>query len=176
MVPNIARKISGEKDGIEIYDEVYRDSAGENSVEYVIADKEDEIVYLKTETNNFKSGKNQINYKINDSSLTMGTYQLVVSVKDDEGNTIAKSIKKFYSHLIGLPNTINDIDKAISQLRYIANPDEFDYLNEGKDEKEKNERSNEFWKKKDPSLGNEENEVMEEEYRRVSYANDSCSK
>lgn len=175
IVPNVARNISGEKHGIDIYYEVYTDTSGSNSVEYVLTDKEDNIIYSRTETNRFKAGKNQLNYTIKDSTLSMGTYRLTVSLKDVDGNIVAASTKEFYSHLVGLPNTITDIDKAISQLRYIANPDELDYIEEGKDEKEKTERFIEFWKKKDPSPGNDENEVFEEYYRRVSYANESFS-
>ncbi|GBD86808.1 hypothetical protein BMS3Abin03_00732 [bacterium BMS3Abin03] len=175
IVPNVSRNISGEKHGIDIYFEVYTDSSGRKSVEYVITGKKDKVIYSKTETDRFKAGKNQLNYTIKDSTLTMGTYRLTVSIKDDEGNIVASSTKEFYSHLMGLPFTITDIDKAISQLRYIANPDELDYIEEGKNEKEKTKRFINFWKKKDPSPGNEENEAFEEYYRRVSYANKSFS-
>ncbi|MEJ2505527.1 MAG: GWxTD domain-containing protein, partial [Ignavibacteriaceae bacterium] len=76
---------------------------------------------------------------------------------------------------VGLPNNIVDIDKAITELVYIASPEEIGKMEDGKNEKEKTKRFLEFWKTKDPSPGNEQNEVFEEYYRRVDYSNKNFS-
>ncbi|MEJ2493473.1 MAG: GWxTD domain-containing protein, partial [Ignavibacteriaceae bacterium] len=67
------------------------------------------------------------------------------------------------------------IDKAITELVYIASPEEIGKMEDGKNEKEKTKRFLEFWKTKDPSPGNEQNEVFEEYYRRVDYSNKNFS-
>ncbi len=175
IIPNISRNISGERKGIDIYFEVYTDKPSENTIEYVISNKDKDILYTSIQKRKFDAGTTRIYYTVEDTSLSMGNYMLSVFVKDNEGDLVAASHKPFYSRLPGLPVTIEDIDKAIAQLRYIANPDELDYIEEGKTEAEKTKRFIEFWKKKDPSPGNEENEVFEEYYRRVAYANESFS-
>jgi GWxTD domain-containing protein len=48
-------------------------------------------------------------------------------------------------------------------------------MEDGKDKTEKIKRFLEFWKKKDPSPNNEENEVFDEYFRRVAYANEHFS-
>jgi len=74
--------------------------------------------------------------------------------------------------LAGLPATVANIDEAIAQLVYIANPSEIEYMENSETEKDKITRFMAFWKTKDPSPGNDENEVFEEYYGRVNYANE----
>ena len=83
--------------------------------------------------------------------------------------------KSFYSHWKGLPGVITDIDKAIAQKVYIATPDELDYMEEGETIQEKTKRFLEYWKKKDPSPNNDENEIFDEYFRRIAYSNDNFS-
>ena len=83
--------------------------------------------------------------------------------------------KSFYSHWKGLPAVITDIDKAIAQTVYIATPDELDYMEDGETIQEKTKRFLEYWKKKDPSPNNDENEIFDEYFRRIAYSNDNFS-
>ncbi len=56
-------------------------------------------------------------------------------------------------------------------MMYIASPSEIDYIKEAKTYDEKLKRYLAFWKKKDPTPNTPENEVLNEYYRRVDYAN-----
>ena len=177
IVPNISRNVSTVKHGMEIYYEIYSDSTLKTpvNINYVITNKEKDVLYSINEKTQLKPGVNKVFYTIKDTSFVMGKYLLTVVVKDENGDALTASTKPFYSRMIGLPSSITDIDKAISQLRYIANPNELDYIEEGKNENQKIKRFMEFWKKKDPSPGNPENEVFEEYYTRVAYANENFS-
>lgn len=68
---------------------------------------------------------------------------------------------------------LQNLDKSIRQLKYVAYQKDIDYINEPKDSpEEKLRRFNEFWKKLDPSPSTELNEAFEEYYSRIKYANE----
>jgi len=71
-----------------------------------------------------------------------------------------------------MPSTISDIDLAITQLKYIADKKEFDKLKNASPE-ERLEQFEKFWKEHDPTPGTEENEWMDEFYRRIQFANEN---
>src|SRR5690606_25789999 len=88
---------------------------------------------------------------------------------------LAEVNKKFISRWIGFPAIVKDLDEAVDQLVYIASSEEIDYIDDAKTKQEKIKRYLDFWKKKDPSPSTEENQVFNEYYRRVAYANANFS-
>ena len=74
------------------------------------------------------------------------------------------------SNFMGMTSYISDIDEAIEQMRYIAFTDELKKIFKNKNIK-KEDKLLEFWKKRDPTPETKENELMNEYYRRVSFAN-----
>lgn len=175
IIPNISRNISNSKDGLNIFFEVYTDSSTISNIEFHIADKNGKIIYSKSKKQTFNETKTQIYYSINDTTLNFGTYLLTVILKDNDGNQIAIATKPFFSRWVGLPASVKDIDEAIAQIIYIASPSEIEYMEAGETKTEKIMRFLQYWKTKDPSPGNEENQVFEEYFRRVSFANDNFS-
>jgi GWxTD domain-containing protein len=175
VIPNISRNVSNSEKKINMFFEIYSDLDAEYKIEYVITNKEREVLSTKSETQVVNKGKTQVYYTFMDSSLGLGTYLLTVTIKDSDDNNIVATAKPFFSRWVGLPSTVEDIDKAIAQVVYIANPDEMDYMKDGKTEQEKTKRFLEFWKSKDPSPGNDENEVFEQYFNRVAFANENFS-
>jgi len=175
IIPNISRNVSGSKDGLNFFFEVYIDSSIVSNMEFHLTDKNGNVIYSKSKKQTFDETKTQVYYSINDTTLNFGTYLLTVFLKDNDGNQIAIATKPFFSRWVGLPASVKDIDEAIAQTLYIASPSEIEYMEEGETEKEKIMRFLQFWKSKDPSPGNEENQVFEEYFSRVSFANDSFS-
>ena len=171
IVPNVSSNIINSGKGIDIFYEIYSDSADTKELEYVITDDNKKVVYLDTKEQGLKAGKTQVFYTFTDSTLSLGPYNLSVYLKDANGDSVLESTKKFFSRIVGLPINIVDIDKAIAEMVYIASPEEMSRMEKGKNEKEKTERFLEFWKSKDPSPANERNEVFEEYFRRVDYSN-----
>ncbi|MGQ9819591.1 MAG: GWxTD domain-containing protein [Candidatus Kapaibacteriales bacterium] len=67
---------------------------------------------------------------------------------------------------------IQNLDKSIRQLKYVAYQKDIDYINETKEPEEKLRRFNEFWKRLDPTPSTELNEAFEEYYSRIKYSNE----
>jgi GWxTD domain-containing protein len=70
-----------------------------------------------------------------------------------------------------MPSDVNNLDKAIDQLLYIANPKELDSIKAGKTYDEKLNRFQTFWWKKKPNKTVDDNPILIEYYRRIDYAN-----
>src|SRR5207249_10931301 len=75
----------------------------------------------------------------------------------------------------GFPVSLDDIDLAIDQLQYIATDKELKKMRNARTPADKQKRFMEFWKSKDPSPNTTKNEVMNEYYRRIDYANKNYS-
>ena len=177
IIPNISRNFASYKNNINFYLEVnLKDTVVyRKTFEYSVLNSDNKIIHKEVEDRDIKPGINQILYTLSEFPFELGTYTLNVSVVDSNGKVIVMSNKSFYSHWKGLPAAVTDIDKAISQTVYIATPDEFSFMQEGETTPEKAKRFLEFWKKKDPSPNNDENEIFDEYYRRISFANENFS-
>ncbi|MCR4438646.1 MAG: GWxTD domain-containing protein [bacterium] len=102
-------------------------------------------------------------------SLGYGRYTLRLEVK---GDGVDDQVEKMFNvRWSGLPATVSDLDLAIEQVRYVAEKKEYDALRKAPEEKKLSEFMR-FWKRRDPTPGTEENEAMDEHYRRVEYANE----
>ncbi len=66
---------------------------------------------------------------------------------------------------------MQDLDKSIRQLKYVAYQSDIDYINEATTPEEKLRRFEDFWKKLDPTPSTDYNEAFEEYYQRIQYAN-----
>jgi GWxTD domain-containing protein len=175
ILPNVTRDISVQKDGIPLFFELYANSPGKIILEFYVSDKEKKIVFADTMARNVDSGKTQIFHSVKVNSLGLGTYLIGVSLKDTNNKVIASTIKSFASRWVGVPSVINDLDKAIAQLVYIASPSEKSYIESAPAKEEKIKRYLEFWKKKNPNPAEEDNRVFDEYYRRINYANENFS-
>jgi GWxTD domain-containing protein len=177
IVPNVSRNFASSKDEIKFYFEVYsKDSLDiKKAFEYSVLNSENQIIHKESEDRTITPGTNKIFHNLSQFPFDLGAYTLVISILDSNQMVASSTKKSFYSHWKGLPGVINDIDKSISQLVYIGTPNELDYIKEGETITEKTKRFLEFWKKKDPSPNNEENEVFDEYYRRVAYAEGNFS-
>jgi len=96
-------------------------------------------------------------------------YILSIKLLDQrkEKAKIERSFKVEWSLLSMLEN---DYQKFIDQLRYAGTDEEIKGLREAKEE-ERPKKWLEFWKSKDPTPNTPENELRDEYYRRLKYAN-----
>jgi GWxTD domain-containing protein len=175
ILPNVTRDISVQKDGIPLFFELYSDSPCKVILEFYVSDKEKKIIYSDTMARNIDSGKTQMFHNVMVKGLGLGIYLIGVSLKDTNNKIIATTIKSFQSRWVGVPSVINDLDKAIAQLVYIASSSEKNYIESASDKEEKIKRYLEFWKKKNPNPAEEDNRVFDEYYRRINYANENFS-
>lgn len=172
IVPNIARYVTSEDTSFTFFYDVFNDTSKTINVEYIVTDKENEEIYKEKELTALGKDRVRIFKTIKKIKFSLGEYLLTVNLLDKEGNTQRSMIKKFFSRVAGFPVTITDLDKAINQMSYIAGSGDLDFIEEGKDYQEKLTRFKAYWKAKDPTPNTEENEVFNEYYRRVAYANE----
>ena len=175
ILPNVSGNVATQKGGVPVFFEAYSDSAREMRLEYIITNDKEDIIFQSNEAQHLDSGKTQIFHTIKDSSISLGKYLLTISLLNNKGVVVASTNKGFYSKWSGVPTTIQDLDLAIDQLVYIASQSELDYIRDAKSKEEKTKRYIEFWKKKDPSPSTDDNEVFNEYYRRIQYANEHFS-
>ncbi len=173
IIPNVSRDLITEKEGIPLFFELYADSSTEYTLNYTVTNQDQEIVYSNSEKRKIEKGSNQIFYTIDSLSLNIGKFIVKVEVKNSSGETLSSSIKSFVSRWEGVPSTITDLDKAVDQLIYIANPDEIDYIEGSETRNEKTKRFVEFWKKRDSNPADEYNAIFNEYFNRVAFANEN---
>ncbi len=172
LVPNVSRNVASQKDGVNLYYEVYSDSTRPVEIEYQINDNKENNIFTARENKTFEPNTNQVNYSIGNAELPMGEYKLLVTIKDKEEKLLASVSKVFYSRWVGMPSSVKDLDKAIAQIVYIAKESELDEIEDAPNKEERQKKYIDFWKAKDPTPNTEENEVFEEYYRRVNYSNE----
>lgn len=171
IYPNISRNISSPSKAIPLFFEVITDTAMMVNIKASVTNKNNEEVYSSTGDRQITTGKNQIFYLLDSISLGLGDYNLSIQVSSLIKNKTLSITKNFFSRIVGIPNSIQDLDKAIAQMTYIASEEEMDKINSASTSDEKFQRFIEFWKKKRPASTLEDNEVFNEYYRRVDYAN-----
>lgn len=177
ILPNISRNVTLSDYGLQFYYEIFSNDSLMKicTVEYEILDKESQVIFKKSFAKEVYFGKNQILEQFTDVKLNLGPFILRVILKDENMKTTFVFNKAFFSRWAGLPSSVYDLDKAISQMVYIAAPQELNKIKESSSQEEKLKNFIEYWKQKDPSPNNEENEVFDEYFRRVNFANENFS-
>jgi len=95
-------------------------------------------------------------------------YTMEVTIKTERG-TVKKS-QQFSFYWSDMPHTEEDIDVALQQMAYILDPDTLDvYMKASLEEKQAFFKR--FWKERDPDPSTARNELKNEYFRRVNYAN-----
>ena len=149
----------------EVYD--YQ-SSPQYEVTYQLRDtKGKKVVDQKTVIE--RSGKfTPVSIKLPNADLSHGRYQIRIEVKGDGQKAVAE--RPISLHWEGIPATVADLDEAVEQLRYIAKKDEVSKMKDAPSEKRR-QVFLEFWRSKDPTPGTDENELMNQYYERIQYAN-----
>ena len=171
ILPNITRQINVQRDGIPIFFEVYSEKDQKLKMDYVISEGEKKVIYADTVFKDIDSGRTQVFHNIKLPGLGLGNYLVTLRLMDASNKLIATTVKSFSSRWVGVPSVITDLDKAVSQLVYIATASEKNYIEAAPTKDEKIKRYMEFWKKKDPNPADEDNAVFDEYYRRINFSN-----
>lgn len=133
-------------------------------------------------TKNFSQPTEQLTFPLQlPPNLPEGTYFLHINaVKQNRtdsiftDNDVLAATERAFKISPSLSSLVlQNLDKSVRQLKYVAYQKDIDYINEAKDPEEKLRRFNEFWKKLDPTPSTELNEAFEEYYSRVKYANEN---
>ncbi len=179
IIPNITGNVAELEGGFFTFMELYNNNSIDSiSIMYNINSGKEKILKQDTAYYILKEGKNAIFVKVNTDNIPMGNYNLEYSIRPNElklseeeinKNTISVA-KSFIIKWRGMPISIVDLDIAIDQMIYIFEPGEIEKIKK-LPPNEKGIAFKELWNRKDPTPGTERNELMEEYYARVEYAN-----
>ncbi|HDL19307.1 MAG TPA: GWxTD domain-containing protein, partial [Bacteroidetes bacterium] len=101
-------------------------------------------------------------------NLSVGLH--VLKIKIDDGIDKINVERKIRANNINLPISIENLDLAIEQMRYIADKSAIKHIKKAPPGKKKL-YFDAYWKKNDPTPGTDANELMDEYYRRVAFSN-----
>jgi GWxTD domain-containing protein len=173
IVPNISGNVSSSGEGFFLFFEVYRTVPMDSArLAWQIFNQEKVEIRSAVQEEALSGEKTQVFIKVEDLTLPVGTY--LVTVQNRSGHK-ASSSRTFTVRWADMPASISDLKEAVEQLRYIAQPGEYDDIRNLETEEEMRTRFLEFWAKRDPDPGTPRNELMEEYYQRVEYANKTFS-
>ena len=170
IVPNVDKVIREFIRPMYVYFEVYPRDASLLQVYSRILDSQGEVVYDSSYSIYANSPITRDYFSVDLSNFKHGVYVVEVQVK--AGKMSALRSAQFKVLLAGLPGTVTDLDAAIEQLRYLASRKELKVLKFAKPFK-KEQLFREFWEKRDPTPFTPENELLNEYYQRVQYANET---
>ena len=171
--PIIPPMISDIDSSINIFYEAISRNASFNFIYYRISSLTNETIISDSIqiANTNLVFNNILNIPISDKIKSNFKVQLSYEkIYDDSSTEQFISSITIKSNFMGMTSFVNDIDEAIDQLRYIAFTDELKKIFKNKNIT-KEEKLKEFWEKRDPTPETKQNELMNEYYRRVSFAN-----
>lgn len=178
VIPNITNNIIFTQDGFHLFFEFYNQSLDTNfSLNCKITNSKGKTIFEFNTPYRISTARTPIFLKVEKSDFSIGEYVLTITAKslDSIVRGSYSVSKRVFSRWVGVPRSIVDLNKAIEQMIYITNRDKINELLKIGDEQTKYEKFMEFWKSKDPTPGTEENELMDEYYGRVDYANQHFS-
>jgi len=177
IVPSINPNVGNLSEGFHLFFEIYnRTEASDIRFVTTAVNEQRGQRQLSDTIQGVVSGRNQIFIRVDNSTLPLGNYVLVVralpaGADSTEGTSLATASRRFIIRWLGLPRGTADLDAAIDQLQYIAKDSELDSIKSGSTIEEKQRRFLQFWKSKDTNPNTPRNEAMEEYYAKVEYAN-----
>ncbi|MBN2417667.1 GWxTD domain-containing protein [bacterium] len=134
---------------------------------YRIVDAADKTVFENEETVPL-TGFRTVRTFLMDSESMNGQYKFIV--ESGRRRNKVERVRSFTLHYRGMPALSTSLDDAIDQLSYIAAAEEIRVFKDvSTDERKK--QFFEFWADRDPTPTTPANELMEEYYRRVDFAN-----
>ncbi|NUN07722.1 MAG: GWxTD domain-containing protein [Ignavibacteriaceae bacterium] len=176
ITPNVSGNIVSQRTGIPFFVEVYSDSVVKRNFQVKMSSMGNKnLVYTNFIERSLENGINQIFYTLDSIDVAVGDYMITFSLLNENLSPLTSVTKIVRSRLTGLTFVIKDLEKAIDQMVYIAGASELDDMKKAENYNDKLKLFLDFWKKRDPSTATEENEIFNEYFRRVEFANKNFS-
>ncbi|MGA3287348.1 MAG: GWxTD domain-containing protein [Bacteroidota bacterium] len=177
IVPNLTGVLAKESNGFYLFFEIYNKTQLD-SVQLLckLINPKKEVVAQRAKSEILSGNRTQITWQIDTPALAAGQYVFLIEATGYSKVNPAVMVHTSSSRtclvrIKDLPLTVTDIDKATDQLQYIAKGSEIAYIKEAATQEERQKRFLEFWAKRNPDSKTSRNELMEEYYARVAYAN-----
>lgn len=188
IVPNVFKSFDNDYKRYLVYFEIYdgkfsttnKDTSGSLPVEketikikYKVLDKNQLVIVEDSTEKEVSQFQTFSSVEIDKKNISYGKYILDVVVSRAGQRASSKAVFDVRLSTFTSPSTSSsafDLDIAIKQLRPITRNINIGKILKGT-QAEKAKFFEEFWKSKDPTPETERNELMEEYYRRIDYAN-----
>jgi GWxTD domain-containing protein len=176
IVPNLTGTLEQEPGTMYLFFEIYHKTQLDSvSMVCKFLNTKKEVVAHYTKQEGLSERRTQVVWQIDTPALAADRYILTVDIesvsKVPPGKTYRSSMSRScLVQMKNLPSTVTDLDQATDQLVYIAKESEMDMIREATTSTEKLKRFLAFWAKHDPDPKTPRNELMEEYYARVAYA------
>jgi len=170
-ISSITSTLSDKRSEFEI-SFVILSNGGKGTIKYSVYNMNKKVIFENKINHNFIKGLDYQRLSIPRDNLSYSKYRLILTIKIDSEEVTAEKVIQV--RWVGMSNLIDNLDMAIEQLKYINGGSLIKKSKKVTDE-EKKQLFLDFWQKKDPTPGTDENELMNEYYRRVNYANQHFS-
>ncbi len=149
---------------------IYSKNNKDFEVEVVVRNMRNKKLYKDKRKLAYLGEETAVAIAIPDAKLSLGTYNFQIKVK--QGREHASLHEQFKIYWQGLPLTGIDLKSAIEQMDLIASHKDLKKISKAPPAYQR-EFFKQFWKQYDPTAGTDKNELMDEYYRRIQYANDN---
>jgi GWxTD domain-containing protein len=175
FTPNVTNNFSGNLTNIYLYfNTIVLDSNQTDSleIEYTIRDPSNTINQSNRYFIKASQGFKEHFIRLNRHHFEGTRYTLTMTVTQNKRQYKTEKLFSFYWTLS--PNSPTDLKLALEQTVYIGNSDSIDYYLKRPFE-EKRKYFEKFWAEVDPNPETAKNELMDEYYKRLNYANRTFS-
>jgi GWxTD domain-containing protein len=168
--PRVQNNFSRESPLVYIYTEVYSEEVPATlSLHYQLQNKEEEVELDTVVVAQASAPLTSFIMQIDKRKLTRSFYRVYAQLK--RGSDHVERSRPLTFYWVSLPETHEDLSSAIKQMRYILDSDSLDYYEEEATTEEQQKFFTKFWKSRDPNPETDSNELMEEYFSRVNFAN-----
>lgn len=170
LIPSVSRIYGYSEPKMQVYYQIYNtpDFAGDYLAYYDIL-QENKSLYSDTALFPSEGAATDRIEVFNVDFLLPGIYDLSLRLESPGGKLDLRNEASFVIEWSVMGIVKNDFKTAVDQLRYIADREEIDNLKKAPENK-RLETWSAFWASNDPSPGTPENELRDEYYQRVRYA------
>ena len=173
FTPNLTRNYAAEEDYIYFYFQTFRRPGKPLRIRYTVEDDQKRILLQNQYTLEGNGEQYQEHFlRLRRSQFDQNRYLLIVELDGNGKPFTMKRVFTFYwTHT---PRSPKDLREAIAQLTYIFDSDSIKKVLK-EPYPQQLEFFKAFWKSLDPNPQTEKNELMDEYYKRVNYANENFS-
>lgn len=169
-IPVISREIRSLDDSLEV--QVPLKTAQDATLRFHLIEGDNHRVWSKSQIVTATDDTQTLVFKLAPSLFEGLTYRIDVEL-EVAGKSRSQSIK-FKVDKPGISNFVSDVDDALQQMVYILDDKERRKLKTA-DSQKRETLFKEFWKARDPNPETDQNELMDEYYRRIKYSNEHFS-
>ncbi|MEA3296451.1 MAG: GWxTD domain-containing protein [candidate division Zixibacteria bacterium] len=178
LVPSVMRSYgASDNKRLGYYLEIYQgsDLADDVFVEATVRKKWGNMVYRDSMTILLEESTVRQYREVSLDQMAPGDYELEVRLRGRRGKKLDQKRRNFRVEWTPEALVRHNYKDALRLLSYIANHEEIEKLEKCESHRERLESIREFWLSRDPTSGTRENELRDEFYRRVQYANRNFS-